>query len=446
MVYRIYGKIHRTLKKILRKEIRGEKISLFNIYESDNTRKVEKISGLALVNGDLMTDNKIELSNLFYGENVSSGCVIKSQKSTYTESSKYSKIEDAWTRLLYAAEIPNGWVNSNFLLTGYIEDTKKWCLSSWIWTSAASARYYASINDYNRCLKISDEFIRKQEIEGGWIVRHEYPAGVISKIIAPNDSAYIANNALISAYKITKNDKYLNSALKCANWIINTSRSDGLVFMSQDKATKKWNAKNNIVDIGFTAGLFAELYLITNEQKYKKYCENFLDKYISIFWDEDEKLFHTAIDNKDNVLGGYFARGQAWALEGLIPAYIVFKNEKYKTIINQLITSLLKLQKRTGAWSYNFSHPLMGEDCKGIPVIAKNIGLWHMITKEKELVEHIKKAYDWCVQHTHLTGEAAGGIFSYTIEGAVVHSLYTETAFVYSTAYALELSEIINNI
>lgn len=43
------------------------------------------------------------------------------------------------------------------------------------------------------------------------------------------------------------------------------------------------------------------------------------------------------------------------------------------------------------------------------------------------------------IEHTAVYGEAAGGIFSYTIEGATVHHMYTSTAFVYGSSYVLEV-------
>lgn len=86
--------------------------------------------------------------------------------------------------------------------------------------------------------------------------------------------------------------------------------------------------------------------------------------------------------------------------------------------------------------------PLMGEDCKAVPVIARCLLEWSKIDTENErLIESSKKALQWCVAHTAKTGIVAGGIFSYTIEGAVVHHMYTNTAFVYGSSYALEVQK-----
>ena len=60
-----------------------------------------------------------------------------------------------------------------------------------------------------------------------------------------------------------------------------------------------------------------------------------------------------------------FARGQAWALEGLIPAYRVLKNKELYDVINDTVDMLIQSQSECGAWHYNLTKPLMGFDCKG---------------------------------------------------------------------------------
>ena len=72
-------------------------------------------------------------------------------------------------------------------------------------------------------------------------------------------------------YKISNEDKYLDAAKKCADWIIKTARPDGLVWTGFDIKHQKWVKEHIIVDTGFTAGLFANLYDITKENKYSYY-------------------------------------------------------------------------------------------------------------------------------------------------------------------------------
>ena len=101
---------------------------------------------------------------------------------------------------------------------------------------------------------------------------------------------------------------------------------------------------------------------------------------------------------------------------------------------------------QNGGWAYNFSKPLLGEDCKGVPVIAKSLMEWNLIEQNNEVVISAEKALDWCVKHTANKGECKGGIFSFCMEGAVVHNFYTKTAFVYSSAYAIEVYDMLKAI
>jgi rhamnogalacturonyl hydrolase YesR len=203
---------------------------------------------------------------------------------------------------------------------------------------------------------------------------------------------------------------------------------------------RAWVKDRNIVDTGFTAGLFARLYEITGKKEYRTFLKRFSSKYIDVFYIKSENCFSTAIDGNDKQYGGAFGRGQGWALEGLIPAYRVLRDEEIRTVIRDTIETLLRLQTADGAWAYNLMKPLMGEDCKGVPVIARCLLEWNDIEKDERLITAAQKALNWCVKHTASDSIAEGGIFSYTIEGAVVHHMYTNTAFTYGSSYALEVA------
>ena len=80
----------------------------------------------------------------------------------------------------------------------------------------------------------------------------------------------------------------------------------------------------------------------------------------------------------------------------------------------------------------------MGCDCKGISVIAKNLLKWNEICPDKQIVESAARGIEWCSKNTDLNGNCIGGIFAYSLEGAVVHDMHTYTAFTYACSYALE--------
>lgn len=324
---------------------------------------------------------------------------------------------------------------------GFIAENSEWCLPSWIWTNAAIVRLFCNINEVDKAISLAEILCSFQQDCGGWIVRNDYDSKGAVPMLAPNDSAYIANNAFLSLYETTKDIHYLEIAEQCADWIIETSRPDGLVYTGYNMRDQKWDKDNVIVDTGFTAGLFAKLVEITDKDRYKEFLEKFVYRYIELFYMEGENGFCTSISKHNQHQGGMFARGQAWALEGLIPSYKILKDDTIKNVIDDTVDNLLKQQLPNGGWSYNLTRKLMGEDCKAVPVIAKNMMDWYAITGDKQIVESVKKALKWCCKHTCVAGEAIGGIFSYSVEGGIVKDLYTSCAFVYASAYAIQLNK-----
>ena len=82
----------------------------------------------------------------------------------------------------------------------------------------------------------------------------------------------------------------------------------------------------------------------------------------------------------------------------------------------------------------------MGVDCKAISIIADSLLKWYELQPDHtDCLTAAKRALVWCEKHTANSGASEGGIFSYCTEGAIVHNMYTSTAFTYSCAYAIEL-------
>lgn len=349
----------------------------------------------------------------------------------------------AWNRFVMHSLISGDNQFSGTHYAGYIAESSEWCLPSWIWTNAAIVRLWCKTGEIDKAKCLINRLISYQQESGGWIVRNDYDLKGAIPMLAPNDSAYIANNAFITLYEMTKDIRYLNIAKHCADWIIETARPDGLVYTGYNMRDMKWNEDNVIVDTGFTAGLFAKLVEISCNQRYEDFLKKFVDRYIELFYIPERKGFCTSIGKQGQHQGGMFARGQAWALEGLIPAYMVLKDERIKKIVNETVDNLLKQQLRNGGWPYNLTRKLMGEDCKAVSVIAKVMMDWYAITKDNRIKGSAERALQWCRKHTAKDGEARGGIFSYSVEGGIVKDLYTSCAFVYATAYAIELDSLL---
>lgn len=355
----------------------------------------------------------------------------------------FTVADEAWADLVSRSVVPDGWANSGLCNVCYDRAVGQWCLSSWIWTSAAIARYAASCGNLPMLLRIADEFLSRQHGTGGWIVRNDYDRGLPAPMLAPNDSCYIAENALLPAFAATSDERYLDSAKACADWVMKTALPSGLVSTGLNVATGKWNNSAIIVDTGFTAALFADLAEITGESAYLGFLRSFSDAYSSAFRDPTTGGFATSVDGMCHRSAGRFSRGQAWALEGLMPAYDMLGDEGIKATVDGIAGYLVAQQSSDGGWAYDFSKPLLGQDCKGVSVIARSLASWGLRTGRKDCLESAGKALEWCRAHTELEGECPGGIFSYCMEGAVTHYFYTEAAFVYSSVYALEATALL---
>lgn len=449
MIYEIYGKLHQTAKKVLRRtpsvSYRMVSVNEKNIA-SDRTLRIGEENKGEYFN-ELKPDSGIAVSQVYPVENiVPKGSFTSFQDSFCTKRKcreqdlglSEETAEAAWNKFIEASLIPDGYKNAHMHYAGYILDAEEWCLPSWIWTNAAIVRMYCTTGQIRKAKELSDLIISAQQECGGWIVRNDYDSKGAVPILAPNDSAYAANNGCLEVYFVTGEKKYLDAALRCGEWIIETARRDGMVYVGYDMREQHWQKKHNIVDVGFTAGLFARLYEATGDERYKCFLDKFTKKYIELYYIPSQKGFATSLDENDQQLGGMFGRGQAWALEGLIPAYKALKTQELKKVIDDTVDTLIRLQNKDGGWAYNLSRPLMGVDCKATPIIAFDILKW-----DRKHIGAAKKALDWCEKHTSSTGTAEGGIFSYTTEGAIVHHLYTWTAFVYSSAYAIELKRLV---
>ena len=457
MKYRLYGFLHRTAKNWLHRSITTSAYRMINIQ--DKNLRLDGLVNLAgeevgvYINDMTPIPVKLKKNDVFPVENVVSANTFPSFNDSFMQTRKCnekqlgvqeSDAEELWMRFIKNSEIPREFRNGFLHYAGYILDCEEWCLPSWVWTNAALVRMYCRLGMIDEAKVIANKLIELQQGCGGWIVRNDYDSEGAVPVLAPNDSAYIANNSSLELYSVTKEDKYLDSAEKCAKWIIETARKDGMVYVGYDVKRSHWQTNHNIVDVGFTAGLFARLYKTTHNVRYLEFLKKFTDKYIELFYMPSNNGFATSLDANDNQLGGMFGRGQAWALEGLIPASRVLKNERVTAVVQNTIGNLLKMQDKQGGWAYNLSRPLMGIDCKATSIIAYSLINWYKDHKDQaELKKAAEKAYNWCLAHTLPEGKGKGGIYSYTTEGAIVHHLYTWTAFVYGSSYAVELKKIL---
>lgn len=460
MKYELYGEIHREAKRILHRSQSTSAYRMISINK-DNIDRNGNVNLDGEPEGEFLNEfnpvpETVVLSDVYPVENIVQAGYFPSFNNSFSLKHKCNEgqlgvatneAETKWLSFINNSAIPENYRNAGLHYGGYILDAEEWCLPSWIWTNAALVRMYCKIEDLKKAEELTDLLLEKQQESGGWIVRNDYDSEGAVPVLAPNDSAYVANNACLELYIATGEEKYLDAAVRCADWIIKTAREDGMIYVGYDVKRRNWQTKHNIVDVGFAAALFARLYEISKEQKYLDFLEKFVKRYIQLFYMPSKHGFATSLNENDEKKGGMFGRGQAWALEGLVPSAKVLRNEKIDQVITDTITNLIKMQDKTGGWAYNLSRPLMGIDCKATSIIALSLWNWHKLHPDtKEIKSAAQRAYNWCLQHTMPNGRSEGGIFSYSVEGAIVHHMYTWTAFVYASSYAIELGKALSEV
>lgn len=112
----------------------------------------------------------------------------------------------------------------------------------------------------NRAIKMAEWELKIQKREGGWEGFYE---GDNQPQVVFNSGQVI--RGMVRTYKETKDIKYLNAAIKCANWIVSTQDTDGSWTSTNFKQMKR------VYDTYVTAAI-AELYEITGNKVYSESC------------------------------------------------------------------------------------------------------------------------------------------------------------------------------
>ena len=258
----------------------------------------------------------------------------------------------------------------------------------------------------------------------------------VNPLIAPNDLSILASKVFLDYYKTFNVRKYLDLAISIADWIISSGTDEnGLVYSGYSLLSKEF-AKNWLyVDSGFTASFFVNLFEVTNKSIYKDYAIHFAHSFIKRF--SYNGLYRkTATPNGDN--NTLFARGQAWALDGLISVYTLTRDKVIESNILNAIDELMKYQNEDGSWNYVLNKPKWGIGNKATPIIAYQLKRFNAVykTNRDDIINTISSAIAWCTKNIYVNEDYIG-ISGYNIEGSIVGKRNNDTALTYSLAYYL---------
>ncbi len=133
-------------------------------------------------------------------------------------------------------------------------------------------------------------------------------------------------NGLVNIYKITKKKKYLNSAIKCADWIMACSKKNGSIKPVYDISKKKffynkkaWSMISGPYHTKISIGLY-NLYSVIKKKNYLILADNIIKNSIS---KQKENGMFLSTNNHTNL------HPHCYSAEGIWVAANIFKKEKY---------------------------------------------------------------------------------------------------------------------
>ncbi len=193
---------------------------------------------------------------------------------------------------------------------------------------------------------LADWILSTQSEDGEFLMHVQYSNGSIGKHISeyyPGESIY----ALMLLYKVTEDEKYLESAKNATSWIINVR-------------DKNKTYKNINHDHWLLYGM-KELYKYNQKDEYIEHAKKIVDGIVRLQHKENENIDASWI-------GGFYnpprSTPTATRSEALVSAYDIFimsGNKKYQNIAHETLRSAIVFELRTfidGAKARKYKQPL----------------------------------------------------------------------------------------
>ncbi len=350
---------------------------------------------------------------------------------------------------------------SGIFYPAYDLDHHTYRLPSWTWCSAEAIKDLLEeyrISSEKPFLSLAESStqnllkfqVKDGEEQGGFMVRWDYwedsPIGIVPWL-APNDSAFIGSYALLPMYVETGNKVYLESAIQIGEWIIRRGiDQNGRIYGGFRLDTKTWEKDWLYVDAGFTMTIFYGLWKVTHDERWRHYLRLITEDFINRFF-SPKGYFYARWESPNFLRKIIFTRGQAWALDGIIAAYLGLKDPRYIETALHCSRFLTDRQKQDGSWNYH-RNPPVGPCSKAIPILAYHFLRLYRICGDKSLYQAARRSLDWCEKNQYRGSDprALGGIHGQNEEGCIVGVRGVDNIFTYANAYYVMALNLWNEI
>jgi hypothetical protein len=295
---------------------------------------------------------------------------------TYSIKEREDSLENSLSWLLYNQSLSkvNGFGTFNLLKGWSVSDpvTSGNILSSFI-------NYYFQNPDENLLQKIaqcSDWLVNSQNSTGYWQINKD--ASIYNQRSVIDASQIIIG--LLSVYSMIKKDEYLNSAIKAGEWLCE--------ILSKERS---WN--NSAFLIFETSHSLADLFLVTNNFKYKDFALHQVDTAI------DSYLCPTGMFDESNIDHSSFTI--AGIIDSLFRCGLILEQQKYLDIsfivANSLFSIFNKKKYLPGKFDMNWKQTTNYIDMQGCAKFSIVLMNLYEYTKNIQYLNSALKINDFLI-------------------------------------------------
>ncbi|MEO7799984.1 MAG: hypothetical protein ABIY47_19910 [Opitutaceae bacterium] len=253
------------------------------------------------------------------------------------------------------------------------------------------------------------------------------------------DALFLIGWGWVPLYRETGDKSYLAAALRLAAATRRLQGQFEIIPMDYAKSAEAW--KNyTINEAGFGPEGLAAIYAATGDSALPAIGATYMDRLLKRF-QQDNGLWARRFEfsPERTVPSQRMTRGEGWAMEGLIAAYDLTRDGKYRDLAVKMASHLVAAQHADGSWSYEFDQP-----SATVGISEKGTALWsllfyrlHALTRDPAHLQAARRALTWCLenQSTGPDREGHGGIIGITFQSGVTYRAWFPLACSYTSAF-----------
>lgn len=255
------------------------------------------------------------------------------------------------------------------------------------------------------------------------------------------DTLYLVGWTWIPFYKVTGDVKYLKASKKAveAAGILMEQYSGTLIPQAYDLKSDSFYGHMFFETSMGIIGL-SRVYMATQDDKYKKILEEFVNRLLVAFKREDG-LWDTWIHVDDDSVAkcNYFTKSFGYCVEGLMEAHIALPKGGFLEQAEKISELVLEAQFDDGSWAVRWDRTAeeVGITDKGTALWALLFTRLYKVTKNEKYKTAGDRAIDWCMKHQYFGDDlmARGGIVGRAWTSGIVYRHWFDMITTYTMGF-----------